>query len=486
MTGNEFGFALVLLGLLLGLGKWIRVKSKTSQKLFLPTSIIAGGIALLLGPGVFGRLAEGLGFDGFVEGGLFTEPIMEVWSTLPGLLISVVFAALFLGERIPKVKEAVSLAGPQLSLGIAMGAGQYVVGIILALTILGPIFGLPPLVGALIEVGFEGGHGTAAGLGETFADLGFPEGQDLALGLATVGVVSGVVIGIALINWGVRTGRTVVVEEAAAMSLAEQRGVFEREDQRAAAWMTTRPASVEPLAIHFAVVSLAIVIGRALLWALQELEQLLWADAVEVFAFVPLFPLAMVGGVIVQKVIDRLDRQGLVDREMMLRIQGFALDLLIVSALATLSLQVIAENFVPFVLLALGGILWNVSAFIVLARRMIPEFWFERGIGDLGQSLGVTATGLILMKVADPETKTPAYEAFGYKQLAFEPFFGGGLITAASIPIIAQFGPFPMLTVMVLVTGAAIAIGVLRFGRRPPDPDVIARARPGYGTERQA
>ncbi len=56
------------------------------------------------------------------------------------------------------------------------------------------------MVGALIEVGFDGGHGSAAGLGDTFEELGFPEGQDLALGLATVGVVSGVVIGIALVN----------------------------------------------------------------------------------------------------------------------------------------------------------------------------------------------------------------------------------------------------------------------------------------------
>jgi glutamate:Na+ symporter, ESS family len=70
-----------------------------------------------------------------------------------------------------------------------------------------------------------------------------------------------------------------------------------------------------------------------------------------------------------------------------------------------------------------------------------PEFWFERGIGDLGQSMGVTATGLILMRVADPDNRTPALEAFGYKQLGFEPFLGGGLITATSVPLIAQFGP---------------------------------------------
>ncbi len=76
------------------------------------------------------------------------------------------------------------------------------IGLLLAVLLLVPFLGQDPMVGALIEVGFEGGHGTAAGLGTTFTDLGFPEGQDLVLGLATVGVVSGVVVGIALINWG--------------------------------------------------------------------------------------------------------------------------------------------------------------------------------------------------------------------------------------------------------------------------------------------
>jgi Na+/glutamate symporter len=38
--------------------------------------------------------------------------------------------------------------------------------------------------------------------------VGFEEAADLALGLATIGVMSGVIIGVILINWGVRTKKT--------------------------------------------------------------------------------------------------------------------------------------------------------------------------------------------------------------------------------------------------------------------------------------
>ncbi|MCF6737468.1 sodium/glutamate symporter [Blastococcus sp. KM273129] len=479
MSPDVIGLSLLVLGVLLLVAKLIRIRSRIAQKLFLPSSIIGGFLALVIGPEVVGAVAEAIGGeDAPLTGGLWPEEFLDVWASLPGLLISVVFATLFLGERIPKVKEAAELAGPQLALGVTMASGQYVIGLLLAVLLLVPFLGQDPMVGALIEVGFEGGHGTAAGLGTTFADLGFPEGQDLALGLATVGVVSGVVVGIALINWGVRTGRAQVLEDDAKTSLAEQRGLYEREEQPPAALMTVRTASVEPLAIHFAIVAVAILLGLGLLEALQALEAALWADTVELFEFVPLFPLAMIGGVVVQKVVDRFDRTGIVDRRMMLRIQGIALDLLIVSALATLSIQAIADNWVTFLLLAVAGLAWNVGAFVFLARRMIPRFWFERGIGDLGQSLGVTATGLILIRVADPNAATPAMEAFGYKQLAFEPFFGGGLVTAAALPLIAQFGPVPLLVVMAVVLALSLGTGILWFGRRAPAEEA-ARAPDG-------
>jgi ESS family glutamate:Na+ symporter len=469
MSPNVVGFALLLLGVFLLLGKFIRLASPPLQRLFLPSSIIGGVLALLLGPEVLGQLVRVLaGDEAALAGGLFPPEIVSVWRSLPGLLISVVFATLFLGQPLPNFRRAWRLAGPQLALGVTLGAGQYVVGIGLAALVLTPLFGLPPLVGALVEVGFEGGHGTAAGLGDTFATLGFPEGADLALGLATVGIIGGIVIGIALINWWVRSGRAGVEVSQTEASKAYLMGIFEKEERRSAAEMTVRPASIEPLAIHAAITAVAILVGVGLLEGLRWLEALTWGAATDVYllTYVPLFPLAMIGGIVVQRFIDRYDRLDLVDRQMMVRIQGFALDLLIVAALAALSLTVIGQFFVPFVLLALAGVGWNLFVFLVLAPRIIPEHWFERAIGDFGQSMGVTATGLILMRIADPDNKTPAYEAFGYKQLAFEPFFGGGLVTGISVPLIAQFGPWPLFTVMSVLVVVAVLLGLLHFGRR--------------------
>ncbi|WP_028476833.1 sodium/glutamate symporter [Nocardia sp. CNY236] len=475
MSPEAIGFALSLIGVMMLVSKIIRVKWRLAQKLFIPSSIIGGGLALLIGPDVFGRVASLLGTDRFAEAGLFTSDILAVWKTLPGLLISLVFAGLLMGHPLPSPRQAFRVAGPQITFGITVASGQYVFGLILAILVLGPVFGLPAMAGTLIEIGFEGGHGTAAGMSETFAEFGFPEGQDLALGLATIGILSGVVCGIALINWGVRTDKTTELRSNASPSVAEQAGLVEKQRRRSAGTLTVNPSSIEPLTLHFGLLAVAVLVGWLILSALQWIESRLWSDELELFAHVPLFPIAMIGGIIVQALIQAFDKDEIVDVQLIERLQGFSLDVLIIAALGTLSLQAIATNIGPFLLLAVTGLVWTVGAFVFLARRMLPDFWFERGIADMGQAMGVTSTGLILLRVADPDLKTPAYQAFGYKQLIVEPFFGGGLVTAGVIPIIANFGVGWLLAAMLALFVGALAAGLLYFGRRSTRaPDVAA------------
>jgi glutamate:Na+ symporter, ESS family len=80
--------------------------------------------------------------------------------------------------------------------------------------------------------------------------------------------------------------------------------------------------------------------------------------------------------------------------------------------------------------------------------------------------MGVTVTGLLLMRVADPPNESGALESFGYKQLLFEPVVGGGLFTGASVALLAAFGSGTMLAVTAAVMVFWIAFGLLAFGRQ--------------------
>ncbi len=467
MSVNDVFVSLLVAGLLLVVAKLLRNAIALFRTLFLPASVIAGVLGLLLGPQVLGGAFALLGLGETWHAGVLPEPVLEAWSRLPSLLISVVFATLFIGKVIPSVREIWRIAGPQVALGQSIAWGQYVVGIALALLVLSPVFGLDPIAGALIEIGFEGGHGTAAGLAETFEAFGFPEGSDLALGLATIGLVAGVLLGTVLVNWGVRTGRITLneagdpVEAARDATHDDLDDIDERERVARREQQTT-----DPLSIHVGYVAIAISLGWLLQQGLALVERATWGGegGVELLVHMPLFPLAMLGGVMLQLVLERTGQASMVDRKLINRLGGFSLDLIIVAALATLSLDALGGNLVPFALLALAGISWNLAAYLLLAPRIIPEHAYERGLGDFGQSMGMTVTGLLLMRIADPRNRSGGLEAFGYKQLLFEPVVGGGLFTAASIPLIAQFGPLPVLLFTGALTVFWVVYGIRRFG----------------------
>ncbi|CAN5586030.1 hypothetical protein BH23CYA1_BH23CYA1_10250 [soil metagenome] len=174
---QEVFFAFIWIALLILAGRLVKQQVRWIQRLYLPESIVAGAIALILGPQILGAIATSIGGEGtLLSGGLFTEAIRDVWSQSPGIFINIVFAALFLGEIIPSPGAIWRKAAPQVVFGQSLAWGQYVVGILVTLIILIPLFDANPISAALIEIGFEGGHGTAGGMAGTLGDLGFEEG----------------------------------------------------------------------------------------------------------------------------------------------------------------------------------------------------------------------------------------------------------------------------------------------------------------------
>ena len=466
-------FAMVQIALLVLAGRFLKHHIAWFQHLYLPESIVAGALALLLGPEVLGAIATALsGPEATFAGGLFSEPIRMVWSQSPSIFINIVFAALFLGETIPSPRQIWRKAAPQVVFGQVIAWGQYVIGLGVVLAFLVPLFQINPIAGALIEVAFEGGHGTAGGMADTFAELGFPEGADLALGLATVGIVSGIVVGTALANWGRRRGLITVLpsdtEEPAELPTLTETADPQKQRRRA---VLMRNLLVDPISLNFGFVGIAVVLGWLILAGLKLLEAATWGQTgFVVMTYVPLFPMALVGGLILQVVLERLDLEALIIEPLMKNIAGLALDIVVVTALASISLQGLSRNLEVFVILSVVGIGWNVFVFWALAPRLIPDHWFERGLGDFGQSMGVTATGILLIRMVDPKNQSGAFESFAYKQLLFEPIVGGGLFTAAAPALIVQWGPWSVLvfTTGLLIFWLLMGVVIARSAARAP------------------
>ena len=436
----------IMLSVLLAVGHLLRSKVKLLHKLYLPSCVVGGLVGLIVIQTF--ALVQGRS-EALASINSTISAVSAPWSKIPGLLINIVFACLFLGVKLPRMSSLAKRAGPQLAYGQVVAWGQYVVGLGLWVVLLARLYPeLPSMFAGILPVGFEGGHGTAAAMGPVFADRGWPAGQDFALTSATGGILSAIVIGMVLINWAVRKG---YVQHAAKFNKDDPEystGVIPIDRRPSAGKLTVSSDAIESFTLHLVFVAIAIGFGMLIKYGLAEIETLSpWISKNKLLSSFPLFPLCMIGGLIVQSLEQRFDKQKLIDLGLMRRIQNSTLDFLVVAAIAMIKLEVVVTALVPLLILIAAGILWNVFCVSMLARRMLPDAWFERSIAELGQSMGVTATGLLLLRVVDPDYKTPAADAFACKQIVHEPFMGGGLWTSTAIPLIAIIGAAKVLAI---------------------------------------
>ncbi|KNC76894.1 hypothetical protein SARC_10630 [Sphaeroforma arctica JP610] len=499
------------------LGHIIREKLAVMRWAMMPAALIGGLLALL-----FVQLCT---LDDTVSAAVEYDWIVG-WSQVPGFLINIIFTTLFMGSKIPSLKEAWRWAGPQLAYGQILAWGNWIVACGLTPILLMPVYDTNELFGSLFPVGFEGGHGTAAGLTDTYTELDFPEGGDLAITSATIGILSGVIFGTIICNIGDRytwtftsyrntsrdeeqnssSGDLPVVESESNASFTGSLGskqadnakslkplgeeaqttsttefnieddtedyddgalpmlgrdwkssaVIAVENRVPGSYLTISNDAIDTMALHMAFIGLALLAAYFTKRGLMVIDGFIDSEYSFLSGF-PLFPIAMLWGLVVQVVVDKYTVISPLDRGMMERIGGISLDFLVLSAIATTKVEAVADNLLPLSILIVVGIAWQLLAFFFLGPLMLPDFWFERAIAELGKSFGTTATGIMLLRIVDPRSETPAMKAFSCKQLLHEPFMGGGIWTSLALPLIKSLGNWP-------VFGIAAAFIVFWFG----------------------
>ena len=172
-----------MIGVLLVVATVIRLKVPFLRKAFIPASLIAGLIGLALGPHALK---------------VIPEDMMNSMSRLPTQLIVVVFACMFLGKKKTGMSGTmVKDVAASVLWTWAESFKQFAIPCLLCAFVFTPLMGVNELFGAIFEVGFAGGHGTASGMASMFTEqLGWTDGADLAMTTATIGLLSGIFGGI--------------------------------------------------------------------------------------------------------------------------------------------------------------------------------------------------------------------------------------------------------------------------------------------------
>ena len=165
------------------------------ERFGLPIAVISGIVGISIGP--YGLI------------NILSKETTNVWSNFPTPLLSLVFATLMMGRPIPNINGLIRPIINQFLLALSLGFGQFLVGGLVVKYLLSPSMETNPLMGCLIEVGFEGGHGAATIIGESFNKLGFSDGLDLGLAMATMGLLSSSLLG----SFFIFLGRTLGISD---------------------------------------------------------------------------------------------------------------------------------------------------------------------------------------------------------------------------------------------------------------------------------
>ena len=474
-----FGLALGLLLALLAVGSLLG-KLLGMHRWGIPEALLAGSLGLLLAPS--GALP------------LIPPAVISLWDQLPLILLTLVFASLLLGKPLPAPAGLWRPLSAQVLMALTLAFGQYVVAGLAVLLVLQPLLGAPAVMACLIEVAFEGGHGSAAAMGPTYARLGLESGEALGLAMATVGLLASTLVGGLVVvlarrrRWLLSDGLT-AAEPVAPMAttasagpepellsqplnpepLASMAGRSPGQIPPAQAAPVTgsRPeaaqsisaqpqrseqnpsppgpstASPAPLAlgaVNLALNGVAVAIGWGMLEGLRHLAESLGGGFAMVIEALPVFPLALVGSLLVRLVLERSNLAHWASAPVQNRIGTISADLLITAATACLDLSLLAKDWLPLTVLAVVGLLWNLAVFLLLAPRILPTSWFERGLIEFGQATGVAASGLLLLNMVDPEDRNGTLTPFSIKQLILQPLLAGGVITVVAPLAVDSWG----------------------------------------------
>lgn len=420
-----------LMSTFLFIAQMMRSKIKFFQNFYIPSSLIAGFLALFCG-----------------EQFLSLVPFSSQTGSYAYLLVCVLFAGLFLGKTeklhlgkiVKKVGDTflINMSSEVICFGLACLLGGALMFLIFP--------GVFNEICVLLPAGFMGGHGYAAAIGGTLNGLlGREDCVIIGQTFATLGLLTGTFGGIICINYATRKGATRLIKGIASLPQECKTGMVPAGKRTSMGDETIHPMAMDPLAWHIALILMATGLGY---YAYNLYKPHL--PTIEI----PMMCLTMLAGVLIQTILNKIGYGDYVDKKVVDRIGSGVTDYLVAFGIATIKMSVVFEYIGPILLLCLIGIAWPCVLVFCVGRRLFKNFWFERSIFIFGYITGVVAIGVTLLRIVDPEMKSGTLDDFGTAytlQSIIE------LFIVTMVPVFAvQIGTIPVGAVLM-----AIGIGML-------------------------
>ena len=382
----------VIAGLIL-LANVLRRKIPFVRKSLMPTSVLAGFMLLILR------------WTGILEADvIFMEKL-----TYHALALG--FIALSL--RVPEKGSASgALIGSKSgALIVSTYLVQGITGLIISLGLVYSF--MPQLFGAagiLLPMAYGQGPGQANNVGTTYEALGMMGGRSFGLSLAAAGYLCACIFGVIFLN--IYTRRGLVKRHTPEMELSGSVSVdtFQDNDE------IPISESIDKFSVQFALVAGVYLITYLLTHGITTLlnavapglaatvSTLLWGFNFIIGSMVAIGCRVLFKGLRSTKIMNRQYQ----NNYLLSRISGVAFDLMIVAGIASINVEDLSGNWIPFIVMAVVGGIATYLYLLLMCRKIYPEYPYEGFFSMFGMLTGTISSGVLLLREIDPEFKTPA------------------------------------------------------------------------------
>ena len=325
-----------------------------------------------------------------------------------------------------------------------------------------------PTFGFLVPLGFNEGPGQALSIGKVWETVGFANAATIGLTFAAAGYGCAFFIGVPLVNRGIRRGRATFGTRQLPREFLV--GILPPGAREKAGELTIHSGNAETLAFQAALVGgvygVSYLIVSLLVAGLTAFKVMGPNDAKILWGFFFFFGLGV--ALAVKKVLGWIGVGHLVDPGIQRRITGWSVDYLIVATVVAIQVAVVWQYALPIGLICLVNAVAT-TALVVWFGRQLDAFQLERTAAIYGVVTGTVSCGLLLLRIVDPEFRTPAAFEVAVMNVFALPVVGGCTVLVNG-PL--WWGWSVGVTVAVFGAVMAVSLTLMRVmgfwgGRRP-------------------
>lgn len=273
---------------------------------------------------------------------------------------------------------------------------------------------LSGFLGLIATHGFTQGPGQALALGDLWTtEYSIQHAVDFGLIYASLGFVAAFVVGVPMARWILK--KNLHSGTGGALDQDFERGLYSGPAAPTSGKLITHSANVDSFAFHIGVLGCAYLITDQYLKLVHPFVA--GTHFENIFSYNLFFFHGLMICVGLRALLDRFNLGQFVDDETQKRITGSSVDLMVTASLLSINFALLTEFWQPILLVA-SLITLVTAALCFTAGLRLKTLGAERGLTIFGCCCGSTGSGILLLRILDPNLASSVAKELAFFNIA--------------------------------------------------------------------